>query len=312
MTNILKLPGVQLPENVANLVRLVVERNPTHQKYLAKLLPTISAAEFAHLDKYLAFCIGRDIDISYLADSYLLLVADAVNELVHFMQNGEYRYSTLQEVGDQVYHNAEYMNQYMHGVAISLIFWASHLGMHRFFAATLPRDKTGNYLEIGPGHGTFLLTAMQTSKFDDFRGIDISATSVAQTRAILDYFVPEQSSDCTLMVSDFFDADVAANSCDAVVMGEVLEHVENPGDFLAKIREVAKDDAYIFVTTCVNAPQIDHIYLFRTLDEVSKLFASQGLKIISACPIPYEGKTLEECAEQQLPINVAYVLGKIT
>jgi hypothetical protein len=93
-------------------------------------------------------------------------------------------------------------------------------------------------------------------------------------------------------------------------MGEVLEHVEAPGLFLDKIHELAKPNAYIFVTTCVNAPQIDHIYLFRHLSEVADLISEHGFSIVHSRAIPYEGKTLQQCEERNLPINVAYVLAK--
>jgi hypothetical protein len=88
--------------------------------------------------------------------------------------------------------------------------------------------------------------------------------------------------------------------------------VEAPGLFLDKIHELAKPDAYIFVTTCVNAPQIDHIYLFRHLSEVAHLIREHGFSIVRSKAIPYEGKTLQQCEVLNLPINVAYVLSKET
>jgi 2-polyprenyl-3-methyl-5-hydroxy-6-metoxy-1,4-benzoquinol methylase len=93
-------------------------------------------------------------------------------------------------------------------------------------------------------------------------------------------------------------------------MGEVLEHVEKPDVFLRRIAELAKDDAYVFVTTCINAPTVDHIYLWRTTDELEEMITANGLKIVEPLRLPYEGKTLEESREQNLPINVAYVLAK--
>ena len=93
-------------------------------------------------------------------------------------------------------------------------------------------------------------------------------------------------------------------------MGEVLEHVERPDIFLRRIAELATDDAYIFVTTCVNAPAVDHIFLWRTTDELESMIVSNGLSIVEPLRLPYEGKTLEQSVEMDLPINVAYVLAK--
>jgi 2-polyprenyl-3-methyl-5-hydroxy-6-metoxy-1,4-benzoquinol methylase len=91
-------------------------------------------------------------------------------------------------------------------------------------------------------------------------------------------------------------------------MGEVLEHVEQPELFLRRIAELAADDAFIFITTCINAPAVDHIYLWRTTDELEDMIRDSGLSIVEPLRLPYEGKTLEESRDQQLPINVAYVL----
>jgi 2-polyprenyl-3-methyl-5-hydroxy-6-metoxy-1,4-benzoquinol methylase len=296
------------PPLVAKLVELIAERNPPHRKHLDSVMPRIHASEYQHLEQYLQYCLDSGLKISYLADCYLLLVADAVTEMMHFQREGNYRYSTFAEVSDHVYFDEKYMDQYMYGLAISLIFWPSHLEIHRFFEETLPLHKPGTYLEVGPGHGRLLMSAMERSAFNKFIGVDISATSIAQTRAVIDHFNPAPDANLSLAVEDFHETELPAGSCDAIIMGEVLEHVEDPASFLGKIRELAMDDAYIFVTTCVNAPQIDHIYLFRKLEDITELIESQGLKVVSQRPVPYEGRTLEQCIKQALPINVAYVL----
>jgi len=301
-----------LPAELVQLLERIAARNPSHKKYLDKVLPRITPAEIAHLQEYVSFCTQSGLSLDYLADCYLLLVADAVTEMMHFERYRRYRYSTFKEVADHVYFNQDYMNRYMYGLAISLYLWPSHLEIHRFFAETLPLDQRGNYLEIGPGHGSFLMTAMRNASYDSFTGIDISDTSIAQTKAVLDYFEPEHAERCTLLVQDFHATDRQRGSFDAIVMGEVLEHVEAPGLFLDKIHELAKPSSYIFMTTCVNAPQIDHIYLFRHLSEVADLISNHGLSIVRSKAIPYEGKTLQQCVEHSLPINVAYVLSKDT
>jgi len=111
---------------------------------------------------------------------------------------------------------------------------------------------------------------------------------------------------------DFLEAkELEAGTYDAIIMGEVLEHVEQPDVFLKRIAELAKDDAYIYVTTCINAPAVDHIFLWRSTDELEKMIEGTGLKIKTPLRLPYEGKTLEESQAAELSINVAYVLEKV-
>jgi hypothetical protein len=187
------------PELV-QLLEKIAEKNPSHKKHLDKVIPRITPAEVAHLQKYVSFCMQSGLSLDYLADCYLLLVADAVTEMMHFERHRQYRYSTFKEVADHVYFNQDYMNRYMYGLAISLFLWPSHLAIHRFFDETLPADKRGNYLEIGPGHGGFLMTALRKASYDSITGIDISDTSIAQTQAVLDYFEPEHADRCSLLV----------------------------------------------------------------------------------------------------------------
>lgn len=212
-------------------------------------------------------------------------------------------------MAESVYHDRDYMDRYMYGLAITNFLWPNHVEMARLLHRTLPRNRSGRYLEVGPGHGFLLLAAIEVGAFDEFLGVDLSAASVEQTRTIVEHFHPEAPAKVELR--DFLEAeDLEPGSFDAVVMGEVLEHVEQPEVFLRRIAELAKDDAYIFITTCINAPAVDHIYLWRTTDELEDMIVASGLTIVEPLRLPYEGKTLEESREQDLPINVAYVLAR--
>jgi cyclopropane fatty-acyl-phospholipid synthase-like methyltransferase len=157
-----------------------------------------------------------------------------------------------------------------------------------------------------------MTTAASSGAFDSLMGIDISEASIEQTRAIMNRFAPEAVRRCELERCDFLAADALAPcSYDAIVMGEVLEHVEQPEAFLKRIHELAKDDAFIYVTTCVNAPAIDHIYLWRSTDDLEAMIERSGFRITKALRLPYEGKTLEEARRMRLSINVAYLLEKM-
>jgi hypothetical protein len=113
-----------------------------------------------------------------------------------------------------------------------------------------------------------------------------------------------------LLHADFLEAANLTGTYTAIVMGEVLEHVERPLLFLQRIRALAEDDAFIFITTAVNAPAVDHIYLFRSVDEVRELAEAAGLRVIDQLATPYSGCSMEETIQQRLPINVAMVLVK--
>ena len=301
--------GKALPANIQALVDAILAQNAMHRSFMTAALGNITADEMTRLDRYIDFCKQRSLTIDYLADCYLTIVGDTLREQIYFQKHGKYRYSSFAEVADNVYFNDEYMSFYMYGLAITSFLWPNHLAMFRFFRDTLPKDKKGAYLEIGPGHGYYLMTAMDRSAYQNFTGVDISETSIAQTRALLEHFGGGKK-DFELVCKDFLASDLPEHGFDAVVMGEVLEHVEQPDLFLRQIARLAKKDAYIFVTTCINAPAVDHIFLFKTTEQLEKLFSDCGLRIKNQLIKPYEGKTLEESLQQRLAINVAYVLDK--
>ena len=87
--------------------------------------------------------------------------------------------------------------------------------------------------------------------------------------------------------------------------------METPQAFMQRIRSMCGDTTLAYITTCVNAPAIDHIYLFRETEEVDELVTRYGFSIRSKRYVPYAGKTLEFCRKNNLAINVAYFLDPV-
>ena len=303
-------PPMDEPPLLAAFTARIRHDNPMHRGFLANAVAQLTPQEKAELVEYLAFCTSRSLSIEYLARCYLTVVEDTMREQLYFQRHRQYRYSTFAEVADHVYFNGEYMSYYMHGLALSSYLWPNHLALFRFFRSSLPTSRRGSYLEIGPGHGYFLKTAMQLSRYDAFFGVDISATSIALTQALVDRYGGDRAGYVHLECVDFLEADLPPAGFAAIVMGEVLEHVEQPERFLRRIATLAADDSFVFVTTCINAPAVDHIHLFRHPDELRDLFTACGLEITHARICPHAGKTLDECLEGRYAVNVAYVLAR--
>jgi 2-polyprenyl-3-methyl-5-hydroxy-6-metoxy-1,4-benzoquinol methylase len=297
-------------ELVNELVACVAVENPMHKRNLEQALARISAEESEQLGRYIAYCIDSGLSIPYLVESYLTLVYDTLKEQIYFQKHRKYRHSCYDDVANDVYLNQQYMAKYMYGLAIALYLWTGLLEIYRFFSRTLPRNQRGIYLEIGPGPGINMMFAMQVSSYDSFYGIDISETSIKMTKSIIEYSIPKTRAAYELEQIDFLSATPPRDKYACIVMGEVLEHVEQPDLFLRKITEMARDDAFIFVTTCINTPAIDHIYLFESTEQVAQMIRKSGLRIQNELVLPYEGMSLEDCMKERLPVNVAYVLAK--
>jgi 2-polyprenyl-3-methyl-5-hydroxy-6-metoxy-1,4-benzoquinol methylase len=295
---------------VPTIIEEISATNPLQKKFLDNAITQLSADEINDLNTYLSFCVASGITLPYLADCYLTIVKDTLSEQTYFMEHEAYRYNRFADVGDNVYFNDAYMKKYMYGLAITAFLWPNHTALHRFFLENIPTNKKGKYLEIGPGHGYYFMNAMARSAYDNFTGVDISKTSLDLTKNIIHHYYPDASSRVSLVEADFLNWQDHNGPYDAITMGEVLEHVENPLDFLKKIASLSTPATHVFLTTCVNAPAIDHIYLFRTPQEVETMMEAAGFSVVKKHYAPYVGKTLEYCAKYKLAINVAYVVKK--
>jgi 2-polyprenyl-3-methyl-5-hydroxy-6-metoxy-1,4-benzoquinol methylase len=290
---------------------LVIAENPMHTSFMRRSLQSMRNDTSAELNAYLSYCLSVGLTLDYLAESYNTIVSDTLMEQLFFEENKRYRWSRFDELAHSVYFDEAYMKRYMYGLAITAFLWPNHVALHDFFIRTFPRGRRGTYLEIGPGHGYYFMQSSRLGKFERLLGVDISSASVAMTRDVIRHFEIEKRCRAEVIETNFlsFSENDEAYSC--IVMGEVLEHVEDPGLFVSTIARLSGSDTHIFLTTCMNAAAVDHISLFRTGKDVEDIITSNGLNVVESFYAPYVGKTLAECEERALPVNVAYVLGKV-
>ncbi|HVH82561.1 MAG TPA: class I SAM-dependent methyltransferase [Stellaceae bacterium] len=287
----------------------VLAVNPTHRSFISASLAALDDENRGELLSYIHYCHGRGLSLEYLASCYNTVAVDIQMEQIYFKRHGKYRNSSFKEVADQVYFDTEYMKKYMYGLALTYFLWPNHVAMQRFFVNTFPRGKSGKYLEIGPGHGYYFRRAAALGNFTRMVGVDISPASVELSRDIMRHHQVKTGAEIDIQQADFLQFSKNETfSC--IVMGEVLEHVEKPGIFLRKVAELSALSTHIYITTCLNAPAIDHIFLFSRLTEVEELAADSGLVVTDRFVAPYVGRSIDECEAERLPVNVAYVMRK--
>jgi 2-polyprenyl-3-methyl-5-hydroxy-6-metoxy-1,4-benzoquinol methylase len=293
---------------VQRLAEEIVAENPTHRNFIGSSVEGMTNESRDELLAYIGYCTSRDLSLQYLAECYNRVTIDTLMEQIYFRRHGQYRHATFKEVADHVYFDDEYMKKYMYGLALTSFLWPNHAAMHNFFIRTFPKGLDGTYLEIGPGHGYYFRQAAVLGNFSRMTGVDISPTSVALTNDIMRHYRVETAAEIQIQEADFLRFPGSGDAFSCVVMGEVLEHVEEPVLFLRKIRQLSNRATHIYVTTCLSAPAVDHIFLFRTSAEVEALAADSGLVVEDEFLAPHAGKTVAECEAERLPVNVAYVM----
>lgn len=292
------------------LIDKVIARKPMHRKFLNTTLSKLSETEQAEAEHYIGFLQLQGHSIDDLATCYLTIVEDTFREELYFRETGRYRCSSYAEAASAVYHNPDYMQRYMVGLALSSFWWINHVQLRRFFSRFIAARQGVIYREIGPGHGLYFLEAMRNSSFSRYEGVDISETSVAMTRRIIDSGYFGKFDRAAVFQADFL-ADEVREAADMLVMGEILEHVENPGRFLQCAHATTTADAAIFLTTCFNSPAVDHIYNPGSMGALEQLVQSTGFAVIDSIVIPKQGSTAEQCEADRLPVNVAMILKKM-
>jgi 2-polyprenyl-3-methyl-5-hydroxy-6-metoxy-1,4-benzoquinol methylase len=85
---------------------------------------------------------------------------------------------------------------------------------------------------------------------------------------------------------EYYNADIfnfsSSIKYDLVVLGEVLEHLDSPLTILDKISHMLSDDGLLWLTTPTNAPALDHVFLFRTKQEILDLIELSKLEVIDS------------------------------
>jgi 2-polyprenyl-3-methyl-5-hydroxy-6-metoxy-1,4-benzoquinol methylase len=236
-------------------------------------------------------------------------MCDTFNEeQVFFYRHKRYRRSTFEEANAAVYSNAEFMRKYMEGLLVSQLYWHNHAKSYIFhsrFIDKLPADF--RYLEIGPGHGLYLSTVAHQDKCADAEAWDFSAESVRQTGGSLKKLGITKS---VRLIERDVQAAVTTTSntfFDAIVISEVLEHLEHPKRALETLRAHLAPKGSILIHFPINSPAPDHIYFLDSMDAVARLVESAGLKVSSMEGHSASGYTLDRAMAIQATVSVLVI-----
>ena len=281
------------------LVNLISQEHPLQAKSLADFLQTRGTAFFAEADAKIQL-IERLVEPAEIANSFIKMSKDFLREEIRFRKTLEYRVKNATEANSSVYQNPAVMMYYMAGLYASYFLWPNHALIYDFFKSNIS-GPIDTILEIAPGHGLF--TLFMASQFPDakYSAVDISPTSLQLTESVY-----KQSTD-SFLETKFFCSDFLEFSTeekfDFIVMGEILEHVDNPLSFLTKVSSLLSVNGRVFISTCTDSPSIDHVYHFKTVDEIRRLIESAKLNIDYEKLIPYKSLSIEESEIGRHTIN---------
>lgn len=287
---------------------------PEHDKYVAKSLddrpPEVMAISDQIASCALKFAAQAGGGASGLCEDYRFLCEQIVMpEEMYFRRHNRYRLSSFADAERECYANKPLMTRYMNGLLVSNVIWRNHaLAISSYALEFLPSLKKGSVLlEIGPGHGLFLYLAANTASVASAHGWDISPASVDRTRKILDLL--EVARPVTLSLTDLFDAKSGKDGplFDAIVMSEILEHLEAPVEALKLASAWLRPGGSIWVNVPANSPAPDHIFLVHSPEHARELVREAGLEVFASHAFPMTGSTLERARKEKLAISCVVI-----
>jgi 2-polyprenyl-3-methyl-5-hydroxy-6-metoxy-1,4-benzoquinol methylase len=251
--------------------------------------------------------LSGEKDFRDATQSYNRMCMDFLREQIRFKKTGAYHVVDASAAERDVYSQRDVMRYYMKGLLLSYMFWKNHYAMFRFLREHLKTISVDKYLEVGCGHGLFTAEVMR-----NFPGIrptilDISETSIEIAKEMLTTFKADPKI-VDFIHGDYLNVDLPKESFDFIVMGEVIEHVNDAPGFLARTRNLLKPGGSIFFTTCANCPAIDHVYHFHNVQEIRDLVTSQGLTILKDMALASEDFPEEKWEEELVTVNYFAIL----
>ena len=224
-----------------------------------------------------------NLDSERVASDYLKMIKDMRTEGLYFYKHGKYRCDNQHIANEYVYSKPEVMHYYMNALLVSQVMWKHHFNIFMYFQSHLKtlfkNHGKLSILDIGPGHGFF--SYLVKKEFPDYQKIDIvdiSDTSLEMTKKIIGF----DGAKIKYTKKDIFDYD-DSNKYDFIVLGEVIEHLDEPKQILIKLSKLLKPGGLLWITTPTNSPALDHVYLFETKEDVLTLITDSGLETVNSC-----------------------------
>jgi 2-polyprenyl-3-methyl-5-hydroxy-6-metoxy-1,4-benzoquinol methylase len=258
----------------------------TVTSYVAKLgaRPEYPAEAAKLLDLADRLGAALRVDADGMLDAFAEFCLTFLREQEEFFKTGAYRNAAhgFEHVRAEVYDDDEFMTSYMIGHLLSCIVFPHHYEQFRFFQTRfvpfLPANAS--ILEFGPGHGLWLSESLADYPHRRGIGVDVSPKCVVMARETMEIrgIGPER---VALSHGDAVKHDLKSTMFDGMIASGLLEHVEDPGAFLCRVRENLKaGSGRLFTMVPTNTAHPDHLVLYREVDEIRALFRGAGFSIL--------------------------------
>jgi 2-polyprenyl-3-methyl-5-hydroxy-6-metoxy-1,4-benzoquinol methylase len=243
--------------------------SPVFRETVTRARDTLGESWAVAFDQALDRLLPDDGTTSAAVAGYSRFALELLRLQARFDKEQAYARKSYADVSAEVYANEAYMTScYLPGLLLSDYLWPHHYRQLRyfedFFVAEMASSGAEAFYDVGVGTGLYSRIALVGAVRTRGHGIDISPSSKSFAEGHVAAFGVGQRYGVELR-------DVVkqpAPPLDWLICVEVLEHLEDPVEFLRALRAMLSLGGKAFIGTALNAPNADHIYLYRTTNEV--------------------------------------------
>jgi SAM-dependent methyltransferase len=311
---------------------LLLPEQRSQYRFAAELFDRVVAAQSffasgikrlieAHGDSYLRFVndhvafifqrgADQNVELQKATEAYTRYSIEYLYLQHQLEASEEARYScaSFEEGRREVYDNPEIMEgYYLDGLYLSLVLWPNHYRMLRYFLDQFMPwvPEKGRLLELPIGSGSYACYGLLQKPGWTGLGVDISASGIAYSRRLAAHWGLNR------LTIEFGEGQKALpwedGAFDAVITGELLEHLDDPSSFLRECVRVTKPGGFLFATTAIYAASVDHVFMFEDVESVNQMILDSGATLWSYLAIPVRAG---DPIRSRVPTNYAAILHK--
>lgn len=213
---------------------------------------------------------------------YIRFALDGMLLQKRFDKTGEYEAKTYEQASLEVYQNETYMHSlYLPGIYLSHFLWRHHYLQQIFFAERfvplIKKHGGTTFFDVGVGTGFYSRECLRQTAGITGQGFDLSEHSLSYTRKMINAFGLSNRYKASLQNVLTTPPEEQAHF---LINIEVLEHLEDPLTFLRGLYGMLAPGGLGLIAAAVTAPNADHIYLYRSAEEVVEQVQKSGFNVV--------------------------------
>ena len=256
------------------------DASPVFRDVVTRSRQTFGERWASLFDETITRLLPGEPELAAAVDGYSRFALEVVRLQLRFEKERSYVSKSYADVARAVYANETYMRTcYLPGLLLSHYLWPHHFRQMRYFeevfVGEMGRTGAKQFYDIGVGTGFYSRLALMGAPSTAGVGFDISPSS----QEFAERHVRAFGAGARYRVELRDVAEKPPTPVDWLICVEVLEHLEDPMEFLRALRGLLRPGGTAFIATALNAPNADHIYLYRTAEDVKIQLLAAGFAV---------------------------------